>query len=154
MDRAPENHYATTPLEGIMNLDVPGACAPDCVLFLWATVPMLPQALAVMDVWGFAYKSHLAWVKDKIGTGFWARNKHELLLIGTKGEIPAPAMGTQPDSAIAAAVGDHSRKPVIFHEIIEGMFPNLAKLEMISRQTREGWDSWGNEVGLLDEEAA
>jgi hypothetical protein len=37
------------------------------VLFLWATVPMLPQALEVMEAWGFAYKSHFAWVKNKIG---------------------------------------------------------------------------------------
>jgi N6-adenosine-specific RNA methylase IME4 len=52
-------------------LKVPGA--DDCVLFLWATIPMLPQALEVMAAWGFTYKSQFVWVKDKAGTGYWAR---------------------------------------------------------------------------------
>ena len=33
-----------------------------------------------------------------------------------------------------------------FNEMIDNMFPNATKLEMFARQTREGWDCWGNEV--------
>ena len=77
--------------------DVPSIAADDCVLFLWATSPMLPQALEVMKAWGFAYVSGAVWVKDRIGTGYWFRNRHELLLVGTRGNVPAPAMGTQWD---------------------------------------------------------
>ena len=100
MDRAADNHYPTSPLEEIKALSVPSIAAPDCVLFLWATVPMLPQALEVMSAWGFTYKSNFAWAKNRMGTGYWNRNKHELLLIGTCGHIPAPAMGTQAVSLI------------------------------------------------------
>ncbi len=44
---------------------------------------------------GFAYVSNFAWMKDKAGTGYWNRNQHELLLVGRKGDIPAPAPGMQ-----------------------------------------------------------
>ena len=39
----------------------------------------------------FEYKSHAVWLKNKVGTGYWFRNQHELLLVGTRGNIPAPA---------------------------------------------------------------
>ena len=60
---------------------------------------MLPHALTVMAAWGFDYVSHYAWGKDKIGTGYWSREKHELLLIGTRGKVPCPAQGEQSDFA-------------------------------------------------------
>jgi N6-adenosine-specific RNA methylase IME4 len=145
MDRAADNHYPTMLLDDIAALEVPAA--DDCVLFLWATAPMLPEALRVMAAWGFTYKSHIIWAKDRIGTGYWTRNKHELLLIGTKGSIPAPEMGTQPESLILAAVGAHSAKPELFAELIERQFPNLPKIEMFARTARPGWHGWGAEAG-------
>jgi N6-adenosine-specific RNA methylase IME4 len=145
MDRAADNHYPTGDIDSITNISVP--VADDCVLFLWATVPMLPQALHVIAAWGFSYKSHFVWVKDRIGTGYWTRNKHELLLIGTRGDIPAPAPGEQYESVIIAPLGEHSVKPFVVHEMIEEMFPTLPKLEMFARGSAvEGWDAWGNEV--------
>jgi N6-adenosine-specific RNA methylase IME4 len=111
MDRAAENHYPTSALEDIKAFDVRSIAAPDCVLFLWATAPMLPQAIEVMAAWGFVYKTCAVWAKDRIGTGYWFRNKHEILLLGTRGHVPAPAPGTQWPSLIEAPVGRHSEKP-------------------------------------------
>jgi N6-adenosine-specific RNA methylase IME4 len=76
MDRAADNHYATEVLGKIMALDVARIAAPDSVLFLWVTNPMLPQGLAVMGACGFKYKSNSAWAKDRVGTGYWSRNQH------------------------------------------------------------------------------
>lgn len=146
MDRAADNHYPTSETDAICARRVQDIAAADCVLFLWATVPMLPDALRVMDAWGFAYKSHAAWVKDRAGTGYWFRNQHELLLVGTKGDIPAPAQGTQFVSVNAAPIGEHSEKPVSFYEMIEHYFPNLPKIELNARQARDGWDVWGLEA--------
>ena len=42
MDRAADNHYPTQTLDQIAALDVASIAADDCVLFLWATAPMLP----------------------------------------------------------------------------------------------------------------
>ena len=143
MDRSADNHYPTMSLNDIAALKVPAA--DDCVLYLWATVPMLPEALNVMEAWGFKYKSQIVWVKDRIGTGYWTRNQHEILLIGTKGGIPAPAQGSQPSSVINAPLGRHSQKPAIFAEIIESLFPATPKVELFCRSPRAGWSVYGNE---------
>lgn len=149
MDRAADNHYPTSVTAVIAERDVPSIAARDCVLFLWATVPMLPHALQVMGAWGFDYRSHSVWAKDRQGTGYWFRNKHELLLLGVSGDIPAPAPGTQWQSVIEAEVGEHSAKPEKFLEMIEAYFPSLPKIELNRRGTaRPGWDAWGNEALL------
>jgi N6-adenosine-specific RNA methylase IME4 len=150
MDRAADNHYPTSPTEIIAARDVPSIAADDCVLFLWATVPMLPAALEVMKAWGFEYRSHVMWDKIHIGTGYWFRNRHELLLVGTRGEIPAPAMGSQFPSVITISRTDHSKKPEQFIELIEQYFPSLPKIELNRRgPPRPGWDAWGNEADEL-----
>lgn len=144
MDRAAANHYPTMELDKIKALRVPAA--PDCVLFLWAITPMLPEALDVLQAWGFTYKSHCVWLKNRVGTGYWFRSKHELLLVGVKGNVPAPAPGDQMDSVIEARVGRHSEKPAAFAELIDGYYPNLEGLEMFARGPRLGWDVWGAEA--------
>lgn len=147
MDRAADNHYPTSVIKIIKTRDVASIAAKDCVLFLWATVPMLPHALVVMAAWGFDYRSHFVWAKDRIGTGYWNRNKHELLLIGVSGSVPAPAPGTQWDSIVGAAVGEHSAKPKCFIEMIDEQFPTVPKIELNCRgKPWSGWDAWGNEV--------
>lgn len=147
MDRAADNHYPTSCTEVIAARDVPSISAKDSVLFLWATAPMLPHALAVMEAWGFEYRSHQIWKKDRIGTGYWFRNLHELLLVGVKGEIPAPAPGQNYPSVIDAPRAEHSAKPARFLEMIEGLYPSLPKIELNRRgPARAGWDAWGNEA--------
>lgn len=144
MDRAADNHYPTMTLADISALRVPAA--DDCVLFLWATAPMLPQALDVIAAWGFTYKSHCIWVKEHIGTGYWFRNLHELLLVATRGAVPAPPPGWRLPSVFHEPTGRHSEKPSAFAEMIEHWFPNLPKVELFARTARDGWDCWGNEV--------
>ena len=147
LSRCADSHYPTSPLDEIKARDVPSISADDSVLFLWATVPMLPHALEVMQAWGFLYVTNFVWVKDKIGTGYWNRNQHELLLVGRKGDIPVPAPGTQWASVVYAPVREHSRKPDEFYGLIETYFPSLPKIELNCRGTpRDGWDAWGNEV--------
>ena len=147
LDRSPDNHYPTMTIEEIAKLGVTDLAAPDCVMFLWVTAPILSDAIAVMTAWWkFTYKSHCVWVKDKLGTGYWFRNQHELLLVATRGNPPAPASGTRERSVIEAPRGLHSAKPEIFAEFIEGWYPTLPKIELFRRgPPRPGWDSWGNE---------
>lgn len=158
MDRAADNHYPTTDLEAIEARPVCNIAADDCVLFLWATAPMLPQALDVMAAWGFDYRSHLIWRKAEVnpetsrpgrvvlGTGYWLRNAHELLLIGVRGGIPAPAMGDQWTSIVDAPPRRHSEKPDWQYELIEAYFPSFPKIELNARARRPGWDAWGLEA--------
>lgn len=144
MDRAADNHYPTTPTDELAKLIPPAA--DDSALFLWAIVPMLPDAIRLMSEWGFTYKSAAVWLKDRMGTGYWFRNEMELLLVGTRGSIPAPAPGSQPRQIMDDPVGEHSVKPPTAHEFIERLFPSLPKLEMFARSGRDGWDTWGAEA--------
>jgi N6-adenosine-specific RNA methylase IME4 len=141
---AVERHYPTMTLEEIAKKKIPAA--KNCVLFLWATVPMLPHALAVMSAWGFEYKSACGWHKDRAGTGYWFRGALELLLVGTRGNVPAPASGEQWPQVIEAPRGRHSEKPEVFAEMIGKLFPHVPKLEMFARKARPGFDAWGNEI--------
>ena len=144
MDRSADNHYPTMSMFDMLAIEIPAA--DDCVMFMWATVPMLPEALDLLSTWGFDYKSHICWIKDRQGTGYWTRNKHELLLIATKGSVPAPAMGTQPPSVIELPLGRHSEKPAFFADMISTLYPTTPKLEMFARVGRVGWDVIGNEA--------
>lgn len=147
MDRAADNHYPTSSAAVIEARDVAAIAAADCLLFLWATVPMLEVALAVLNGWGFSYKSHLIWNKQKIGLGFWFRNMHELLLVGLRGKVPAPAPGDQATSILTVERTRHSAKPDVFLELIEEWYPNLPKIELNRRGApRPGWDAWGYEA--------
>jgi N6-adenosine-specific RNA methylase IME4 len=143
---APDNHYATLTLQAIKELNVVSIAADDSVLLIWATVPTLPQAFETLRAWGFEYKSCFTWGKDRAGTGYWNRNQTEHLLMGTRGNVPAPAPGTQAASLVLAPVGSHSEKPEAFARLIEAYFPNLPKIELFARRRREGWRVWGAEA--------
>jgi N6-adenosine-specific RNA methylase IME4 len=145
-ERDVENHYPTMPLEAICQLPVPQVAAADCVLFLWATSPMLPQAFQVMQAWGFAYKTCAVWEKSGLGMGYYFRQNHELLLVGTRGAPGSPAPEDRPGSVIHAPKGRHSEKPAVFRQIIEHMYPERRKVELFCREPVPGWVAWGNEV--------
>jgi N6-adenosine-specific RNA methylase IME4 len=150
MDRAPDNHYPTSPTEVIAARPVNQIAADDCILLLWATAPRLPDALVVMAAWGFDYVTHAVWAKDRTGQargpGYWFTGEHELVLLGKRGNIPCPAQGTQARSLFHAQVGEHSEKPPTVHEIAESYFPSLPKIELNARARRAGWDAWGFEA--------
>jgi N6-adenosine-specific RNA methylase IME4/ParB-like chromosome segregation protein Spo0J len=144
--RAPEAHYPTLTIDQLKALKVPAA--PNCVLFLWATVSHFAVVIDIMRAWGFEYKTHVVWKKDKVGLGYWFRSTHELLLVGVRGEVPAPAQGEQFLSVIEAPRGRHSEKPDVFAEMIEKMFPTTPKVELFAHKERRGWRVWGNEAPL------
>ena len=144
-NRSIENHYPTMSIEEICALPVQDIAAEDALLYMWATAPKLRECLKVIEAWGFEYRTHIVWVKDKIGTGYHARNQHELLLIAKRGEMPPPKPGQQPSSVIEAPRGAHSEKPSIFAEIIERLYPAVGKIELFCRSPREGWSVWGNQ---------
>lgn len=141
-----ENQYPTMTLEQICNLEIVDICANDCVLFLWATNPKLREAFAVIDAWGFTYKTNMVWIKDKIGMGYYARQRHELLLIATKGSPIIPSPENRPDSVIEGVRSEHSKKPEQVYQVIKSMYPDYPAIELFSRNAKKGWETWGNQI--------
>lgn len=118
---------------------------PDCILLMWATAPKLVEALEVMEGWGFKYKTHAIWDKEKIGMGYWFRGQHELLLVGTKGDVSPPEPEDRVSSVFREKRGEHSEKPESVYAWVESAFRHSIKLEMYCRNKRPGWVAWGNE---------
>ena len=58
-------HYPTVTLDDLKSLNVPGICAQDGLLFMWATNPHLDQAIDLGKDWGFAWAT-VAFVWDKV----------------------------------------------------------------------------------------
>lgn len=144
-----ENQYPTMALKDICALDVQSIAADNAVLYLWATAPKLIEALTVMKSWGFQYKTQGVWTKRRLGMGYWFRNQHEIVLVGTRGKMSPPQQSRRFSSLIHGPHMEHSRKPETLYLMIEQGFsdrPSLQKLELFARQDRTGWSVYGNEV--------
>jgi N6-adenosine-specific RNA methylase IME4 len=155
-DRAASQHYAVMNLEELKELPVWKLAAPDCALFLWATNPLLPEALEVVKSWGFTYRTlAFSWAKtckvatDKpfMGLGYWTRANVELCLLSTRGHPKRLARDVR--QLIIEPLREHSRKPEIrdsIERLVAGPY-----CELFSRSNREGWDCFGEETGKFDD---
>jgi N6-adenosine-specific RNA methylase IME4 len=144
---SPERHYATLPLPAICALPVSGIAARNSILVLWTTSPQLDAGIQVMKAWGFTYRTSAIWAKTGLGMGFYWRQSHELLLLGTRGKgLGAPPPSARPHSVIHAAKAAHSVKPALVQEQLEAMWPFASRLELFARRNRPGWTAWGLEA--------
>lgn len=148
-EKNPVAHYDCHDLPAIAALPVGQLAAPDCALFMWATAPMLPEALQLMAAWGFTFKSAGAWAKrsstgDKwaFGTGYCFRSAAEFFLLGTIGK-PA-VLSRSIRNLIVEPVREHSRKPDNLHSIAEALYAG-PYAELFGREQRPGWDVWGDQ---------
>lgn len=152
MGRSAEQHYPTMGLEDIKALPVADLAAEDCVLFLWATFPMLKEALEVIDTWGFTYKTvAFTWVKENRkspglfwGLGYWTRANAEVCLLATRGSPKRQSAAVH--QVILSPVERHSKKPDEVQERIVTLMGDVPRVELFARQETPGWDVWGNEV--------
>jgi N6-adenosine-specific RNA methylase IME4 len=60
--------------------------------------------------------------------------------------LPVPQENARPHSVVGSPRGKHSEKPERFYEIIEAMYPEYPRVELFSRNVREGWAAWGNQA--------
>lgn len=139
-----EYYYPTMNLQDIKDLPVSTLAAKDSVLFMWATVPMLPEALDVMKSWGWKYKTMLTWHKtNRDCMGYWFRVCTEHLLVGVRGK--PQAFRSMQRTLFETPRGRHSQKPEESYKIIEEVTTE-SRLELFARRPRNGWVVWGNEV--------
>jgi N6-adenosine-specific RNA methylase IME4 len=140
------SQYETLSVDDICSLRVADICADDALLFLWATSPLLPDALRVMSAWGFAYATvGFAWDKQRTNPGYYTLSQVELCLVGKRGRIPSPRGSRKERQFISEERGLHSAKPKEAARRIEAMFPTQAKIELFARAPRRRWVTWGLE---------
>jgi N6-adenosine-specific RNA methylase IME4 len=147
-----EAHYSTMSTSDICALPVADIADENCVLFLWATYPTLPEAFKVIEAWGFKYKTlGFQWVKqNKSGNGFffglgrWTRSNTECCLIAVKGDIKR--INNSISQLIISPIRAHSQKPDIVRTKIVDLMGDLPRVELFARNAATGWDCWGAEA--------
>ena len=147
------NRYQTMTLEEICELPVAEVLKPTAHLYLWTPNALLPDALKVMQAWGFDYKANLVWHKvrkdggsDGRGVGFYFRNVTELIPFGVRGKnARTREAGRRQVNYISSRKREHSRKPDEQYDLIESC-SHGPFLEMFARGTRENWHYWGNQA--------
>ena len=138
-------HYPTMSTKDICNLKVKEILEENAVLFLWVTSPLLPDGLEVIKSWGFKYKTSFIWDKVKHNMGHYNSVRHEFLLVATRGSC-TPEIKKLFDSVVSEERTIHSRKPQVFRDIINTIYPSGNRIELFARQKTDSWDVWGNEV--------
>lgn len=119
------------------------------ILFLWTIDKYLFEAQQIAESLGYKLHARMIWDKvTGIPVAFTVRYGHEYLLYMYKGKLTPVAKDERGKihTVFRERVTKHSKKPDIAYEIIERLYPDLKKLEMYARETRDGWDSFGNEV--------
>lgn len=158
-ERGAEYKYPCMSIEEIKQLPVERLAEQDCTLFIWVTWPMIAEGLEVIKAWGFKYKTlGFVWIKlNKIaktlfwGMGNWTRSNTKICLIGIKGKPKRINKGIH--SVIMSVIEKHSKKPDIVREKIVELMGDLSRIELFARQEVSGWDCWGNEVNLMENES-
>ena len=147
-----KKHYPTMRIEELCALPVAEIADRDCALFLWATFPQLPEALRLIQAWGFVYKTvAFVWLKQNrkaltwfYGLGFWTRSNAEICLLATKGHPKRQSAGIH--QLVISPVERHIKKPDEVREKIVALMGDVPRIELFARQQTPGWDVWGNEV--------
>jgi N6-adenosine-specific RNA methylase IME4 len=160
--QAAGKHYALMTTDAISRIPVRRWVTKEAACFMWATGPKLPEALVVMNAWGFHFRGvAYVWVKTR-GDGTiihgqgtrptFVKPTTEFVLAGStcKTGRPLPLLTEAQGQVVLAPRGAHSEKPPEVRRRIEELFGPVPRLEMFARHSPDDWDTWGNEIGVLD----
>lgn len=149
--------YKTMALEEIAALPIRSVMARDSVCFLWATTPLGADPYAVLDAWGYDFKTKWYWHKiGRRGLGYWTRGCVEEVLIGVRGSVKAWRSNldnwieggwTEDPEAFGGVFESkpegHSRKPAVVRQMIEYLTPEARRVELFATERPEGWAAYG-----------
>ncbi|MCG5239541.1 MT-A70 family methyltransferase [Azospirillum doebereinerae] len=164
--KAPQAHYDCMPLDAIKALPV-GQLADrrGCLLWLWGTWAMLPEALETGRAWGFRYVTGFPWVKRTVsgklafGPGYVVRVSTEHVTLWAIGDPPyGPGCKSErgillDGEVLDAATREHSRKPDEQYAMARRLIPEGPACELFARQSWPGWDVWGNQTDKFQADA-
>jgi N6-adenosine-specific RNA methylase IME4 len=135
--------YPVMPLEKIRDMELP--LDDGAHVYLWTTQRFLPDALEILESWGLKYIFTMTWHKPGGFQPFGLpQYNSEFVLFGRKGALK---FEDTKDffTCFAAPRREHSRKPDAFYELVRRVSP-APRLDMFSREPREGFEQWGKET--------
>lgn len=150
-------HYKTMRFKDICALPIKDITDKDAILFMWVTYPMLKEGLELMEAWGFKYKTiGFQWLKlnrkNKMpffGLGRWTRGNTECCLIAIKGN--PKRVSNSVFQLIQSEIEAHSKKPDEARQKIIELMGDLPRIELFARESKSGWDCWGDDPSLAAE---
>ena len=123
------------------------------VLFLWTIDKFLFESQKIAEELGYKLHARIIWNKENgVAPAFTIRYLTEYLLWMYKTPMLKidPKIRGKFTTLIQEKATIHSKKPIKAYEMIESLYPDRTKIELFARNTRKGWESWGNEVGKFD----
>ncbi|MEE7504162.1 hypothetical protein MMR14E_13200 [Methylobacterium mesophilicum] len=127
--------YATMTVEEIAAVPVAGWVGDQAHIYCHAPGPWVPTAAALIQGWGFAFKTVITWRKPKWSMGRYFRPVTEYVVFGTRGGLML-ARQDLPNS-FDGPVGEHSEKPDSFFDLVLAASPGPYG-EAFQRKAREG----------------
>lgn len=118
-------------------------------VFLWNVDEFLHAGEQEMERRG--YRRHARFIWDKmngVAPGFSIRYSHEYLTWFYKPKFVKVDEAAQGKfmTVFREKARQHSRKPEVAYFIIEQLYPQATRLDVFSRQQRDGWTAWGDQV--------
>lgn len=170
--REAEDHYPTMSIEEMSALPIADMAAKDAVLAMWIVGSHCDVALDLARAWGFStfVTDLFYWAKQKLvnadqidmftgdiapppmSMGYYSRKQVEPVWLFKRGK-GVPVLAHDVRQLIVSPRRAHSRKPIEAYQGLERMFGEVPRVELFARNTRDGWDAWGNEVGKYGEAA-
>lgn len=152
LDASRRLKYSTEDLSYLSSLPVRDIADKNCVLFMWATMPLLDTAFDVIEDWGFTYKTcGFTWIKTipkgrqlDVGMGHWTRANAELCLLAVKGKPKRVSAGVH--QVVISPRRNHSQKPDEVRDRIVRLCGDLPRIELFARERADGWDAWGDQT--------
>lgn len=157
-------HYPLMKDEEVLQFPLESLIKPNGVIFMWATCPRLDIAMQVGLQRNLLYSGMpFVWLKTRQSDGAIlgaagmrpriVKPVAEVVLGWTRQKAIISPSDFTIRQAILAPRREHSRKPDEFYRRVERLYPHASRLDVFSRETRVGWDSWGNEVGKYNDGA-
>jgi len=157
-------HYETMAAGALRDLPVASIAADDAALFLWVVQPQLPEAMRLIEAWGFTYKTvAFYWIKTKggqdklfyhaedarLGLGYHTRSGAEQCWLATRGK-GYKKQSSAVRQVVHAPLREHSRKPDEIADAIVELVGDVPRIELFARTRRTGWDVWGNQLDRFE----
>ena len=163
-------HYQSMSFEHIAALPVGQLAAPDCGLFVWSVWPHVlyggdpklhyadadasrSRVGECIAAWGARAVTGGVWRKTTVhgkvafGPGYRARSACEPFHLCVFGK---PKNTRSMRNIFDGLRRGHSQKPDEAYAWCEQWMPGVRRVELFSRTSRPGWDSWGNEAGAFE----
>lgn len=151
--------YRTMPVTAIfeqLDNEVFPLSSEQHVVFMWVVDQFLHEAEKEMAARAYRLHARLIWNKmNGVAPAFSVRYAHEYLLWFYKPKFTPVSKGTRGKfcTVFEEKGREHSRKPEAAYKMIDEWFPSSApKLDVYSRESRHGWDSFGDQTGHFDQQ--